>query len=205
MKNQDDQSSFWSGAFGDEYILRNTSKDESVAKMIMFSRMLRNANKVGSAVELGCNIGLNLEALKSLNADVLLSGYEINKSAILEARDLSIGSIHEANITRPIKIEAKFEMSFTVGVLIHVAPEQLTQVYDNLYNLSSRYILICEYYSPTPVMVEYRGNKDKLFKRDFAGEMIDLYDLTLIDYGFFYNRDNQFTYGDFNWFLLERK
>ena len=205
MKNQDDQSSFWSGDFGDEYILRNTSKDESVVKMIMFGRMLKNANKVGSAVELGCNIGLNLEALKSLNDDVSLSGYEINRNAILKARDLGIGSIQEANITRPIKIEAKFEMSFTVGVLIHIAPEQLTQVYENLYNLSSRYILICEYYNPTPVMVEYRDNKDKLFKRDFAGEMLDLYDLTLIDYGFFYNRDNQFKYGDFNWFLLERK
>ena len=205
MKNQDDQSSFWSGDFGDEYILRNTSKDESVVKMIMFGRMLKNANKVGSAVELGCNIGLNLEALKSLNDDVSLCGYEINRNAILKARDLGIGSIQEANITRPIKIEAKFEMSFTVGVLIHIAPEQLTQVYENLYNLSSRYILICEYYNPTPVMVEYRDNKDKLFKRDFAGEMLDLYDLTLIDYGFFYNRDNQFKYGDFNWFLLERK
>ena len=33
-------------------------------------------------------------------------------------------------------------------------------------------------------MVEYRGHTGKLFKRDFAGEMIYRFDLKLIDYGF---------------------
>jgi hypothetical protein len=53
-------------------------------------------------------------------------------------------------------------------------------------------------------MVEYRGHADKLFKRDFAGEMIDRFDLKLIDYGFFYHRDNYFSFGDSSWFLLEK-
>ncbi len=53
-------------------------------------------------------------------------------------------------------------------------------------------------------MVEYRGHTGKLFKRDFAGEMIDRFDLNLIDYGFFYHRDNYFSFGDSNWFLLEK-
>ena len=65
-------------------------------------------------------------------------------------------------------------------------------------------MLIVEYYNPTPVTVSYRGNDDRLFKRDFAGEMIDKYNMKLVDYGFVYHRDNMFPLDDMNWFLLEK-
>jgi hypothetical protein len=53
--------------------------------------------------------------------------------------------------------------------------------------------------------VNYRGYQDKLFKRDFAGEMLDAFkDLKLLDYGFTYHRDNQFPQDDMTWFLLEK-
>ena len=62
-----------------------------------------------------------------------------------------------------------------------------------------------EYYNPTPVEVKYRGHSQKLFKRDFAGEMIDKYKskIKLIDYGFVYNRDLH-PQGNLTWFLLEK-
>lgn len=64
-------------------------------------------------------------------------------------------------------------------VVIHINPDMLSQVYQSLYSLSKRYICIVEYYNPTPVSVSYLGHEDKLFKRDFAGEMVDRYnDLT---------------------------
>ena len=69
---------------------------------------------------------------------------------------------------------------------------------------SNRYVLVAEYYNPTPVSVDYRGHKNKLFKRDFAGELIDLYGMRLIDYGFFYHRDNQTPQDDITYFLLEK-
>jgi len=44
-----------------------------------------------------------------------------------------------------------------------------------------------------------------LFKRDFAGEMLDRFkDLELLDYGFVYHRDNNFPQDDLNWFLLRK-
>lgn len=90
-------------------------------------------------------------------------------------------------------------------MLIHIAPQHLQAVYQKLYNASNRYILISEYYNPTPVSVEYRGHKDKLFKRDFAGEMLDCYsDLKLIDYGFVYRRDAHFAQDDTTWFLMQK-
>jgi spore coat polysaccharide biosynthesis protein SpsF len=91
------------------------------------------------------------------------------------------------------------------GVLIHINPDELQNVYQKLYNASKRYIVIVEYYNPTPLEINYRGYHDKLFKRDFAGEMMDKYnDLILIDYGFTYYRDNNFIFDDMNWFLLEK-
>ena len=81
----------------------------------------------------------------------------------------------------------------------------LEQVYEKMYACSKKYILIVEYYNPNPVSINYRGHEDKLFKRDFAGELMDKFpDLTLRDYGFVYHRDLTFPQDDMNWFLLEK-
>ena len=80
----------------------------------------------------------------------------------------------------------------------------LQAVYQNLFELSNQYILVCEYYNPTPVSIDYRSHKDRLFKRDFAGEMIKRYDLKLIDYGFNYQHDPYLTNDDTTWFLLSK-
>ena len=63
--------------------------------------------------------------------------------------------------------------------------------------------MVAEYYNPYPTKVPYRDNSDKLFKRDFAGELIDRFDLRLVDYGFVYHRD-KFPQDDITWFLLEK-
>jgi hypothetical protein len=61
-------------------------------------------------------------------------------------------------------------------------------------------------YNPSPVVMKYRGYSDRLFKRDFCGEMMDTYtDLKLIVYGFAYHRDVNFPQDDISWFLLEKK
>jgi len=72
-----------------------------------------------------------------------------------------------------------------------------------MYRSSRRLILVAEYYNPTPVAVPYRGHTDRLFKRDFAGELLDRHpDLNLIDYGFAYRRDPVMPMDDATWFLL---
>lgn len=74
-----------------------------------------------------------------------------------------------------------------------------------MYKVTKKYILIAEYYNPSPVDISYRGHKGFLFKRDFAGEILYKYpELKLIDYGFVYHRDNNFPQDDLNWFLLEK-
>lgn len=204
MDYQTEQEIFWAGDFGDEYISRNRSSGLLHSKVAMWSQMIRSANRVSSIKELGCNIGLNLKALNHLRPEYQLSGVEINQSAATEAQRLGIASIKCGTITEPLS-DPKADLTFTAGVLIHINPERLPIVYDNLVSLSSRYILVAEYYNPTPTEVNYRGHNERLFKRDFAGELIDSFNLNLVDYGFWYRRDNIASeFGDMTWFLLEK-
>jgi spore coat polysaccharide biosynthesis protein SpsF len=106
----------------------------------------------------------------------------------------------------PAALIGQVDFALIKGVLIHINPDALSGVYQKLYDVSRRYIFLCEYYNPTPVAIDYRGNKDRLFKRDFAGEMLDRFpNLTLVDYGFRYRRDKIFPADDTTWFLLEKR
>jgi spore coat polysaccharide biosynthesis protein SpsF len=201
-----DQEAFWRGSFGDEYTRRNVSAGQVRSNLALFSRMLRCAPGVGSIVELGCNRGLNLQALHSLDPAFRLSAFEINEQAARAATDLGIAEIHRQSILELEldRIEPS-DLSFTKGVLIHIDPDKLQHAYEALYKLSNRYVAVCEYYNPTPTMVPYRGTTGTLFKRDFAGDLIERFDLALVDYGFVYHRDNYFPLDDCTWFLLEKR
>ena len=201
---QTEQETFWAENFGDEYIDRNNSEELIVRRMVNFSTMLKSTQKIKSIVELGSNIGLNSIALKRLNKSFSLFGYEINQKAVEIANNQEVGQFFCESVINPINLSSKFDLAFTSGVLIHINPDYLQNVYENLYNLSSRYIIVNEYYNPTPLSVDYRGSKGKIFKRDFAGELMDKYNLILVDYGFLYRRDNYFPRDDTNWFLLEK-
>lgn len=200
-----EQEIFWAGQFGDEYINRNSNQALVASNIAMFSKILESISHVESIIEFGANIGLNLIALKSLLPKVELSAIEINKKAVLELQKLEKINIYHKSILDFIP-ECKRDFVLIKGVLIHLDPNYLQDVYDKLYQTSNRYICIAEYYNPVPVEVPYRGNKGKLFKRDFAGEMLDKFsDLHLIKYGFVYHRDHSFPQDDTTWFLLEKR
>lgn len=91
-------------------------------------------------------------------------------------------------------------------MLIRIHPEGLGDVYQRLYDSTARSLCVAEYYNPTPMEVTYRGHERRLFKRDFAGEIMDRFpDVRLVDYGFVYHRDPQFPQDDFTWFLMEKR
>jgi len=203
MTFKTEQERFWAGDFGREYIERNQGEGLVELNIALFRRIISATQSVESFVELGCNIGLNLQALSEINKQFKLCGYEINKVAAQKARGLNVARIVDGTILDEIS-DIQYDVSFTKGVLIHINPDELNKAYDNLFRLSRKYILVCEYYDPNPVVVKYRGNEEKLFKRDFAGELIDKYNLRLVDYGFIYHRDAGFPRDDWTWFLLEK-
>lgn len=199
-----EQEEFWAGNFGLDYMNRNQGEEMVRQNVNLFSKILRYAPEATSIAELGCNIGMNLIALKRISMNFKLRGYEINLEASRRAKNLGIAEIINTTIIDPLATEVTFDLVFTKGVLIHISPNHLNNVYDNLYSLSHRYILVSEYYSPSPDKVTYRGHEDRLFKRDFAGELIDKYGLTLVAYGFNYRRDNYIPGDDGTWFLLKK-
>ena len=205
MNFKTEQEKFWAGDFGDEYIGRNKSEEYLASNLNFFSKAFNQLGQPNSLIEFGANIGMNLRAIKLLFPKIDLFGIEINKNAadelakFLGQENVFNGSIFEFEATH------KCDVSLIKGVLIHINPEMLSLVYEKLYTASNKYILICEYYNPSPVTVSYRGHSDRLFKRDFAGEMLEKYvDLKLVDYGFCYKRDKAFPQDDITWFLLEK-
>ena len=199
-----EQEKFWAGEFGDDYIGRNQGADVDAANLAFFSRIFERTQTIRSAIEFGANIGLNLKALRALRPGIALSAVEINLKAAAEMEKLGGIKVYPQSILEFVPDQER-DLSLIRGVLIHINPDSLPDVYERLYKSSRRYICIAEYYNPTPVEIPYRGNREKLFKRDFAGEMLDKYpDLKLVDYGFAYHRDINFPQDDLTWFLLEK-
>ena len=200
-----EQENFWAGEFGKEYIERNQSDELLASNLAFFSRALERTRGVGSAIEFGANIGMNLKALQLLLPKTSLSAIEINP---LAAKRLE-GFLPKDNVITSSILDFSpsrtWDLVLIKGVLIHINPTELPTVYKALVESSNRYVLVAEYYNPEPVSIPYRGHSDRLFKRDFAGEILDAYpQLKLIDYGFSYRRDPVFPQGDITWFLMEK-
>ena len=198
-----EQEDFWTGTFGTEYISRNKGSDLLASNTYFFANALKFiSNPPKTFMEIGANIGMNVDALRNLLPRLEVSAIEINQDAcqILEKKsvDVYLGSITS------VECDEKFDLVLSKGVLIHISPDLLDKTYEKIYNLSNQWILIAEYYNPSPVAIDYRGHRNKLFKRDFAGEMLDKFnDLELCDYGFAYHRD-KFAQDDISWFLLRK-
>jgi len=200
-----EQEAFWAGEFGSDYISRNLGDRLLASNLDFFVKALRGARNLGSCIEFGANIGMNLRALKLLYPDLDASGIEINAEAarqlaeVIPADQVINGSILDFKPTRT------WDLTLIKGVLIHLNPEVLAEVYDRLVECSGRYLLVAEYYNPSPVAIPYRGHSDRLFKRDFAGEIMERHPvLKLVDYGFAYRRDPNFPQDDITWFLMEK-
>ena len=200
-----EQEIFWAGGFGDDYVSRNKSARLFASNTAFFSKIIPRTTGVKSLLEFGANIGMNLHAIRSLLPDIELSAIEINQYAVSELRKIDHISIYPQSIL-DFSPERTWDFILIKGVLIHIDPESLKQVYDLLYRSSGRYICVAEYYNPSPVEVKYRGHSGKLFKRDFAGEMLDQFPgLKLLDYGFTYHRDINFPQDDITWFLMKKE
>lgn len=200
-----EQEQFWAGEFGDDYTSRNQGLDWIASNIALFAKILSRTETVSNVIEFGANLGLNLRAIRQILPGAELSAIEINQKAVEELQRLGDIKVYHKSIL-DFSPDYTRDLVLAKGVLIHINPNSLPQVYDLLYHTSNRYICIAEYYNPAPVEVSYRGHTGKLFKRDFAGELLNRFnDIRLIDYGFVYHRDNKFPQDDITWFLLGKK
>lgn len=195
------QEQFWRGPFGDEYNDRSPGNEE--ANYRLFKRTLMGYD-IRSAVELGAGTGANLRAIHRLRPMMELAAVEINEAACERLTgDGSIANVYNTSLLEWEPTRA-WDLAFTKGVLIHIAPDDLPKAYATLVKAAYRYILIAEYHNPTPVEIPYRGHGGVLWKRDFAAELLNSYPLRLCDYGFV-SRLDKYPQDDLTWFLMEKK
>lgn len=203
------EEKFWSGSFGNDYIKRNSNKSLLKNNYSLFKKVLEK-KKISSLIELGANIGLNIMAINKIFPKITNYAVEINRNACEELSKnvkkckIYNGSVLDYNIYSKDFQKKSWDLVVLKTVLIHINPKQLDRTYKILKNCSRKYLLICEYYSPNPVMVKYRGHNNKLFKRDFAGEIMKNYSFKLDSYGFVYHKDQIAPQDDINWFLLKK-
>ncbi len=205
MKFKTEQEAFWAGKFGTEYIQRNQGDALLASNLDFFSKALRSAVKIKSCIEFGANIGMNLKALNLLYPGIDVHAIEINADAAQQlGKVIPPAHVYNTSIV-DFAPTRQWDLTLIKGVLIHINPETLSQVYDKLVTSTGRYLMVAEYYNPVPVAVSYRGHSDRLFKRDFAGEIMERHpQMQLVDYGFAYRRDQNFPQDDITWFLMKR-
>jgi pseudaminic acid biosynthesis-associated methylase len=162
-----EQEQFWSGEFGRSYTERNANLNWRAR--VPFWRDIIDRTKPTSILEVGCNIGSNMKAIRDVNPMIALWGCDINNAAIEEAGDAGL-SVTEASLFDLKKEwpEGGFDLVATVGVLIHVSSEDLPRAMDSIISVSNRYVLAVEYADETEVEVAYRGHSERLWRRPFG-------------------------------------
>lgn len=206
MTFKTEQEAFWAGDFGTDYIQRNQGNALLASNLDFFAKALRGTRRINSCIEFGANIGMNLKALNLLHPGIDVHAIEINAEAAQQLGAI-IPPAHVYNTSiLDFAPTRQWDLTLIKGVLIHINPDMLPQVYDKLVASTGRYLMVAEYYNPAPVAIPYRGHSDRLFKRDFAGEIMDRHpQMQLIDYGFAYRRDPNFPQDDITWFLMEKR
>ena len=200
-----EQTEHWKGRFGDQYIDRNKSEDLLASYTAMWAKILAKTEGVNSALEIGANVGLNLDAISRLRPGVHCEAIETNE---LACRQLQRKGYVAHNIAAQETWDAivQYDLVFTRGVLIHVEPAYLPDVYKKMVGATSRYIVVAEYFAPQVEMIPYRGEMNRLWRNDFAADIMSRHhNLRLVDYGFIWKYDPTFSQDNITWFLMEKK
>lgn len=213
-----EQMKEWAGKFGEEYTDRNMMTPDEFDKLLRgrigFSRTEQideflSDLELNNIPEVGSNVGNQLLLLQKRGFKNLY-GIELNRYAVekSKARTKGVNIIQGSAFDIPFK-DAYFDLVFTSGVLIHISPQDINNVLDEIHRCSKKYIWGSEYFSEEYTLVNYRGHNNLLWKTNFAKLYLDrfpdlklvkekrysyLEDKTLVDYVFLLKK-NEITGG----------
>lgn len=199
------QEQFWAEDYAEDYIRKNAEFDAALG-CDAWRQMLSKVKPIASILECGCNIGRNLAFLETVLPDAKKSIIEISTSAYRHVTSTYRldQAFNGSMLDAPFE-EGSFDLVYTTGVLIHIDPDRLLDCMRKMFELSGRYILMGEYFNRTPVMLEYQGQKNRLFKRDFGKMFIENFNVRLVDYGFLWgHRYDPAGFDDTTWWLFEK-
>ncbi|MCK9361071.1 methyltransferase domain-containing protein [Patescibacteria group bacterium] len=185
------QAAAWSSDFGNAYVTRNPqsieeieqlyAKDYAVSRRSMNEAFLGSLDRSIRILEVGANIGSQLELLRQMGFTNSI-GVDVNAFAVQESKRLypEVKVIEGSAFALPFA-DGEFDLTYMSGVLIHISPDDMGRAMDELHRTTKKYIWGFEYYAPELVTLEYRGNQDLLWKRDFCQEYLKRFpDLKLV-------------------------
>lgn len=172
------QTSMWTGDFGREYTRRNERdpdeknavylKNLGVTRTDLNLEFLEGLPRDASILEVGTNTGDLLLIMHEMGF-TNLAGVEIQPAALATARRRVPGLRAVRAYAQSLPFATgSFDLVYTSGVLIHIAPADLDAVMAEVHRCSRRYVWGLEYFNETLVEVPYRDHADLLWKGDYA-------------------------------------
>jgi pseudaminic acid biosynthesis-associated methylase len=169
---------FWKGDFGKKYTGRNACSAKALdeeckknfgrTKTSLDKEFLKGIDKNIKILEVGCNVAQQLRHLQIAGFKNLY-GIELQWDAVERAKLYTkhMNIIQGSAFDLPFK-DGYFDLVFTSGVLIHIAPKDLLSAMKEIYRCTNKYIWGLEYYADKLTEINYRGHKGFLWKQDFA-------------------------------------
>lgn len=160
--------SLWTGNFGNEYTERNKVVSSGDRAEVWSTLIPRDCQSI---LEVGANVGKNLEAIETFfNGDLMAC--EPNAKARAELSKIT--TRYTSDFADRISLEDNSaDLVFTCGVLIHIGPDKLMASMREIHRVARKYIICAEYFAPQEEMVPYRGHNDALWRRDYGGLYLD--------------------------------
>ena len=171
------QEKLWEGRFGDEYAVRNgrtpADRDRLNKQYFGITRTTLNKEFLNflprdiKILEVGVNTGLQCALLKKMGFKNFY-GIDINEKALVQARKNGVQTILASALDIPFK-DGYFDLVMTNGLLIHIAPDNLPSVLNEIIRVCNPdgYIYIYEYTAPVCTPINYHGRKGYLWANDF--------------------------------------
>ncbi len=193
----------WAGQFGKEYTDRNAlSLDElqelykgyfGITRLEMNQKFIGKLDRDMRILEVGANIGNQLSMLQNMGFKNLY-GIELQPYAVelSKSRTKNINLIQGSALDIPFK-DGYFDLVFTSGLLIHISPEDISRVLDEMHRCTCKYIWGIEYFAEEYTKVIYRDHDDLLWKTDFPKLFLDRFKdmkAVKIEYFKYLNNDN---------------
>ena len=205
---RNEQEEFWKTKYSQEYIKKNSNFNRDLP-IRGWREILKNVNAPNNILEFGANVGRNIEALSHIYPEAEKTAIELSADAskILRNRYKDLNVINQSILESKITNNS-FDLSFTMGVLIHIHPNDLKQNLEKVILSSNRYVVIGEYFNRTPVSLTYQGEEEKLFKRDFGKFALENFSdkIELREYGFLWGHlYDEGGFDDITWQVFERK
>ena len=206
MRNE--QEKFWETKYSKDYIKKNSKFDRDLT-IKGWLKIVNSVDDPHNILECGANIGRNIEALNHIYPNAQKTAIEISADAseVLRKKYSDLNVINSSILESEIEI-GSFDLSFTMGVLIHIHPNDLKHNLEKVILSSNRYVVIGEYFNRTPISLTYQGEEEKLFKRDFGKFALENFSekIALIDYGFLWGHVyDEGGFDDITWWVFERK